>query len=583
MSLKIPTGIADYRLLREGGYEYVDKTHLITELIDRSNYTVVLLPRPRRFGKTINLTMLRWFFEKRDEDLWHLFEDLHVARAGENYRAHFQKYPVISISFKGCKASTWESSFSKLREVLQQMCKTHHSVLDGKLDAWDTNQLQALVDGLADRATCELSLKLLTRWLHEVHGTRPIVLIDEYDTAIHAGYSNGFYAEVIGFFRSFLEAGLKDNVHVERAVLTGILRVAWESTFSGLNNLGVYSLLRSEFNTCFGFTEPEVSRLLENAGRSELMENVRAYYNGYEFGGISIYNPWSILEFLASADLQLIPYWLNTSQNELIKELLQHHAFAVEREVRGLLEGGSIERRLDDAIVFPELKQSTEALWNILVFSGYLKAAPAEPLRIGQPPPPYRLSIPNREVAEVYRTTFRSWMDSALMPRGGSVLALTRSLLEGDAEEFADQLGKFVAFLPSYHDVRGAKPEQFYQGLVIGLLAALEPEYSVVSNRESGEGRPDVLITPRRAGKPGAVLELKTARKGQRTIKQAMAEGLRQLQQNDYAAELRNAGVETIQQWVVAFDGKKLLVESPAKPVTKTPARRTKKAAKKRR
>ncbi|MBK9265906.1 MAG: AAA family ATPase [Polyangiaceae bacterium] len=570
-ALRIPIGTADFRELREGNFEFVDKSHLITELIDRDNYTVVLLPRPRRFGKTINLTMLKWFFEKRDENLWHLFEDLHVARAGDAYRAHFQQYPVIHISFKGTRAQTFDGCYGKILDVIQEMCKAHERALEGKLDASDASKFRALVDGSADQVLCELSLQKLTRWLHEAHGKRPIVLIDEYDAAIHAGYTYGYYDKVIGFFRSFLEAGLKDNTHLGRAVMTGILRVAKESIFSGLNNPGVFTLLESEFNTCFGFTEPELQGLLQKGGMEEYSELLRAYYNGYDFGGVAIYNPWSILEFLSRQDKRLLPYWLNTSENALIKHLLQHHAFAVEKEIRELLEGGAIDKQLDNSVVFSALETNKDALWSLLVFSGYLKASFMKPAYALEAPR-HLLSIPNREVAEVYRSTFQMWLDKGLQAAGGNIDALTSALLKGDIEDFQDELHKLVAFLPSYHDVRGAKPEQFYHGLMIGLLAALEPDYEVRSNRESGEGRPDVLIKPRRPGKPGVVLELKAAKKRERTLKQALAEGLRQLRDNDYAAELRAAGVEKIHRLAIAFDGKKVLVESADKPVKKRAA-----------
>jgi hypothetical protein len=243
MTLRIPKGISDFRELREGNFEFVDKSHLITQFIDRDGDKVVLLPRPRRFGKTINLSMLRWFFEKRDENLWHLFEDLHVARAGEQYRAHFQQYPVIFVTFKGTKADTWEECLGKIKLILQQMYKPHQQSLEGKLDSTDAAKFQAILDGSADKVACENALLTLTELLHQVHGKRPIVLIDEYDAPIHAGYANGYYDKATSFCRSFYEAGLKDNSHLHRAVMTGILRVARESIFSGLNNLGVFSLL----------------------------------------------------------------------------------------------------------------------------------------------------------------------------------------------------------------------------------------------------------------------------------------------------------------------------------------------------
>jgi hypothetical protein len=578
----IPTSIEDFCDLRRGGFEYVDKTHLITEIIDRANYKVILLPRPRRFGKSLNMSTLKWFFEKRDQDAWDLFEGLHVARAGEKYRQHFQKYPVVHISFKETKALDDATMREAAQRAIQRMYEVHRAALEGKLAGADSRDFQAITNGEASEVLYRWSLKNLTNYLHQVHGVRPIVLIDEYDAGIHAAYSNGFYKEAIDFFGGFYLAGLKDNIHLERAVMTGILSVSRESIFSDLNSVGVYSLINFEFNTCFGFTESEVHALMEKAGCADLMPAIRSYYDGYEFGMVDIYNPWSILSFLARNDRNVIPYWVGTSSNTLIKELLQHHTFTVQKDIRTLLEGGSFEEEIDEYIAFPDLQRRVRTFWNLLIFAGYLRASrPGPPIR-GEDRPPFRLSIPNREVAVVYRTTFQGWMDDALMTQGGGLRALLDALLVGQATTFERQLQKFASTLPSYHDVEGAEPETFYHGMMIGLLASLEPHYEVRSNRESGNGRPDVLIKPRYAGKPGAVLELKSARQGEKTIEKAMAEGLKQFEENDYAAELRNAGVEKIAQMVVAFDGKRVMVlPKGAKPPKKKSATKKGKAVKK--
>ena len=409
--------------------------------------------------------MLRWFFEKRDENLWHLFEGLHVARAGEQYRAHFQQYPVIFVSFKGTKANTWDECRKKIRKVVSEMFEVHQGSLEGRLSEYHERDYRAVLDGTADDVAYQQALYSLTKYLHQVHGKRPIVLIDEYDAPIHAGYAHGYYDNATSFCRSFYEAGLKDNQHLERAVMTGILRVARESIFSGLNNLGVYSLLDIQYNTCFGFTDAEVYALMQKAGLTQFMDALRSYYNGYEFGTVAVYNPWSILEFLASETKEFMPYWVNTSENRLIKDLLQRHAFAVEKEIQALLEGGTIEKNLNETTVFSELEEDEMALWSILVLSGYLKAARPGPIIAGEPRPPFLLSIPNREVDGLYRTTFQSWMDKGLHASGGNIKALTTALLEGNAKDLEEQLQKLITFLPSYHDVRGAKPEQFYQGL----------------------------------------------------------------------------------------------------------------------
>ena len=578
--LRVPTGIVDFRQLREKNFEYIDKSHLISEFLRRDGHQVIVVPRPRRFGKTINVTMLKWFFEKRDENVWHLFEGLEIAKAGEEVRKHFQKYPVIHLSFKGTKADTWEACFQEIQRILQDAYAVHRAAVEHKLESWQATDFRAIMESKADRGLVNRALFNLTKFLHLVHGVRPMVFIDEYDAPIHAGYARGYYDKVVSFFRSFFEAGLKDNVHLERAFLTGILRVSKESIFSGLNNPGVYSLLEPEFNTCFGFTEKEVQTLLDKAGLSDMMGAVRSFYDGYDFGGMEIYNPWSILEFLASDSRKLRPYWLNTSQNDLTKRLLRKHAFRVELDIETLMLGGKIEKRLDDAIVFPDIEKSPESLWSILALTGYLKASVPAKYADSIYVMPYELSIPNEEIAHVYRQTFASWIEEGLTTQGGDVKKLTDSLLRGDIPAFHEQLEKLVLAIPSYHNAKGVDCEKFFHGLVIGLLATLEPDYEVRADHESGHGRPDVMIKPRLMGTTGVVMELKAAKKSaKKTLEQALAEGHAQFAKNDYTADLRAAGITTIHSMVVAFDGKKVVVESADKPRKKRAA--AKKTAKK--
>ncbi|MEP7119593.1 MAG: AAA family ATPase [Byssovorax sp.] len=555
----IPIGLDDFRRLREQGFEYVDKSHLISEVLDQGAQ-VILLPRPRRFGKTLNLSMLRYFFEKRSEDLSPLFADLAIARAVDAYRAHFQRYPVIFITFKDVKAESWDLAWDAIQRKIAALFREHRAVLDsGVLDASQARDFQAILDGSAGRILHENALLDLCRALHRHHGERVVVLIDEYDEPIHIGHVRGYSAEVITFFRGFLGAGLKGNVHLQKGVLTGILRVAKESIFSGLNNLAVFSLLRPEFSTCFGFTEPEVARLLNDSGSADLLDAVRSYYNGYVFGGTAVYNPWSILNFIASRDKLLRSYWVSTSSNDLIRETLQRHALRVQPAIEALLSGGSIEQRLDENVALDDLGKRESALWSLLVLAGYLRAEPAPGGAPGEVPP-YRLSIPNREVREVYTSTFHDWLAQRLGDASGTA-ELTRALLEGDAEALEEQLQAFTTNLLSYHDTK-LRPEQVYHAFVIGLLATLEPEYLVRSNRESGSGRPDVLIVPRQPGRPGVILELKVAKPGKTTPKKALAEGLAQIRANDYAAELRAAGASPVHAFAVAFDGKHVSVRA---------------------
>ena len=561
MPPRVPIGIDDFRKLREAGLEYVDKSDLIRELIDRSGVQAVLLPRPRRFGKTLNLSMLRCWFEKREEDLSHLFEGLSIWQTGSEYRAHFQRYPVIHFNFKGSKSATFEHTLATIREKLVDLYKEHRHLLDGgALDEVDARRYRQMLDGTADRALLERGLLDLSAYLHAHHGERVVILVDEYDEPIHAGHVRGYSAEILDFMRAFLGAGLKSNPHLHKAVLTGILRVAKENLFSGLNNLGVYSLLRRDFNRHFGFTEAEVTALLERCGRADKLGDVRAWYNGYLFGGEVIYNPWSVLCFLDSSDSRARAYWLSTSSNDLVRELLERYALTLQPVFEALLEGGSTSRRLEENVVLADLGRSEDALWSLLVFSGYLKAEEAPDDELGRAV--HRLSIPNREVREVYSSTFAAWLKDRVEGHGGRLADLTEALLGGDAEVLEEQLQAFVTDVLSFHDPGKLHAERVYQGFIVGLLAVLEPGHQVRSNRESGKGRSDVMIRPIRPGNPGVVLELTVARPGKKTLDQALAEGLAQLQEMDYAAELRAAGAAPVHAFAVAFDGKEVRVRA---------------------
>jgi hypothetical protein len=564
MPRPIPIGIDDFRALREAGLEYVDKSDLIRQLLDRPGVQVVLLPRPRRFGKTLNLSMLRAWFEKRDDDTALLFEGLSIAQAGEAYQAHFQRYPVIYLSFKGTKATTFEDCWGAITRTIEALFREHLYLLSSpRLDAFQIRDFRAIVERSAGRELYARALLDLSTLLHAHHGEKVVILIDEYDEPIHAGHAHGYAPQILDLMRTLLGQGLKSNAHLFRAVVTGILRVAKESLFSGLNNLGVYTLLAREFNDCFGFTEPEVTALLERHGHLDKLEAVRTWYNGYLFGGLVVYNPWSVLCFLERDDKTPRPWWLSTSSNDLVHELLEHHALRLQPMFEILLEGGSVERILDENVVLGEVHTSEDALWSLLVFSGYLKAEAASVDDLGRAI--HRLSIPNREVREVYATTFRRWMKARVEGddgQGGSLDVLTRALLGGDAEGFEEQLQSFVTNLLSYHDPGTRFPERVYHGFVVGLLAVLEPGYQVRSNRESGKGRPDVIIRPSKPGMPAVVLELKVAKAGKKTLDQALAEGLAQLQANDYGAELRAAGASVVLGFAVAFDGKEVRVRS---------------------
>jgi hypothetical protein len=586
--LRLPIGISSFRQLREPDILYVDKTDFITQVLAAPK-AVVLVPRPRRFGKTVNLSTLRTFVEKSEDDTSALFEGLSVWGSAEA-RTHFRRYPVISMTFKDIKARTFDEALEAIRNEISFAYREHVYLLDSDvLLPGDAARFRQILSAEGPASSYSQSLRLLSTFLSSYHKERVFILIDEYDTPIHAIQRGADERRLLDFFRAFLSGGLKDNHHLARGVMTGILRIAKESLFSGLNNLAVYSLLLPECATCFGFTEAEVKDLAVKTGAEASLPDLTRWYNGYRFGGEVIYNPWSVLNFLASADKVLRPYWAGTSSDDLLRRVVFTHGLGQSGELETLLGGGEIEKRIDDRVALRDLDQSPESVWSFLLYTGYLKATK---VRIDEGVTRATLAVPNKEVEYVYRTLFLSWLEQRL--GATQVDELLQAIVSGDVERCARLLEALLHSL-SHHDVaarrtsktRGGKsggrsrspseteaesdldsevvltPEQVYHVFVVGLLLGLQPRYLVRSNRESGGGRYDVMVIPRTPGQPGVVLELKVRNRQKReTEKGAMAAALRQLRERDYAAELRACGADPIHEIGVVFDGKRVSVEA---------------------
>ncbi|MEZ4294635.1 MAG: AAA family ATPase [Polyangiaceae bacterium] len=541
-------GQSDFRKLREAGLGYIDKTDFLRALLaDPSE--VLLFSRPRRFGKTINLSALGYFLRKTGEDLSHLFQGLAVTR-DPAAMAHFQRYPTLSVTFKDVKGTTFDETLIEIAKQIERQCREHRYLFDAlPLDSGRTHRLKRLLSGSASKSDLETSLLDLTEALAEHHGERVVVLIDEYDTPIQSGHLHGFFEEAVLFFRNFLSAALKDNVALFKGVLTGILRVSKENMFSGLNNIAVHSILSPRYATAFGFTEEEVASIVEPSRLAE----VRAWYNGYLFGGQVIYNPWSILNYVAAG--QLVPYWVNTGSSDLIARLATQHGVALSASSVALLRGETIDVSIDDNVALRDIDTQPDALWSFLLFSGYLKLASIE-LREGRLQG--ALCIPNKEIQIVYEDMFRNWLHKAA-PDHTLVDELVRSLLAGDAPTVESLLQEMLLRVVSFQDGAGREPEKLYHGLILGLLVHLTPRYDVRSNREAGYGRADVLMVPRTKGQPGVVMELKVPF-GKETLDQALEKAARQIRARRYAAELESAGAAPIHEYAMAFDGKRARV-----------------------
>ncbi|TGO02920.1 hypothetical protein PN36_16230 [Candidatus Thiomargarita nelsonii] len=558
MSHQIPLGLSDFKKLRENDSYYVDKSLFIKEVINRPT-EVLLLPRPRRFGKTLNLSMLRYFFEKREESLAHLFKGLFIEQDTDAMQ-HQGQYPVIFLTFKNCKETTAEQCLYLIRRQLKKLYLEYKTLLYEKLVSEEQQDYDKITEEGGKLGNWEDALSFLMQIIHRQTGKRVIVLLDEYDTPIHAGHEYGYYEEIVVFMRNLLSGALKDNVDLEKGVLTGILRIAKESIFSGLNNLDVLPLLRPEFQDCFGFTETELKQLSEDFSLTDKqLAALKAWYNGYLFGDRVIYNPWSVLNFIASSDRFPRPYWINTSSNALLRDLVTHTEPGFQTQIESLLVGDSIQTPLNENIVLRDLTMRDEQdIWSLLVFSGYLKS---ESVGFSEDELIYDLTIPNREVRSFYRQTIRLWIQKTV---GSQRLRdLLHSLTQADWKRFGKRLEEMVLSVLSYHDTAGDAPEQVYHAFVLGLLTHLSDRYIVRSNRESGYGRYDVLMIPRQLDEPGFVFEFKKIdRPDEKTVKDAMQSALQQIKVKQYAVELQEQGVKRIWGIGVVVDGKQVWVES---------------------
>jgi hypothetical protein len=562
MKLKnLPIGQSDYREIITRNQFYVDKTLLLKELLD-SGSLVSLIVRPRRFGKTTNLTMIRYFFEKHPnlENCEYLFKDKMIWKEGSEYTDTCGKYPVVYLTLKDIKTPDWMQCETKLKQFIAEEFRRHSYLLQSnELSEFDRKKLLSIMEETASIETYQTSLKTLTQYLYNHTKQRVVVLIDEYDTPIHEAYERGYYTHIVDFLRAFLGTGLKDNPSIERSVITGILRISKESIFSDLNNFAVFTTLNDKYSEQFGMTEKEVWDALDYYGLESYKEGVKDWYNGYVFGNTEgIYNPWSVLNFLDSYKEGLRPHWVNTSSNLLVKKLLTNSDSMAKNDLERLLTGQAIQKEVIVDTVFADVEKNSETLWSFLLFSGYLKVTKQE---ITQDERLIcDLMIPNKEVSFVYRKFISSWLTENL--QSTEINLLLKGLLEGDSKTFGKFLKKFVLNSMSYFDPSGKEPEKVYHGFVLGLLLQLSDQYQVKSNRESGYGRYDIMLIPKSHAKNGIIIEFKKVEHDENeTLETAVESALHQIEEKQYEAELKDLGIPTILKYGIAFDGKDILVK----------------------
>ncbi|OUN36166.1 AAA family ATPase [Lachnoclostridium sp. An76] len=549
----LPIGVDNFEKLRDRGYYYVDKTLFIKDLIDMHG-EVNLFTRPRRFGKTLNMSMLRYFYEISDEDRSRLFAGTKIMDAGEKYIEEMGQYPVISLSLKSMKQASYKSAFYCLKEDISREFNRHRNLSEGIETEEIRLKYHRFAAGTAEDDEYLTALKFLSECLYFFYGRKTVILIDEYDVPLENAYFNGFYDRMAVLIRSLFESALKTNDTLEFAVVTGCLRISKESIFTGLNNLNVVSIMDTTYAEHFGFTQSEVDQILKHYGLEKNHSAVKTWYDGYQFGDTEVYNPWSVISYVNSCykdkNALLKPYWSNTSSNSIVRTLVERADLSVKQEIEALIEGKTITKPIHEDITYDDMDSTQDNLWNFLFFTGYLKKISehqdGEEILV-------EMAIPNSEVRYIYKNTVLRWFEEKTKKK--ELSPLYESILDGDREKMAEILSENLMETISFYDYQ----ESYYHGFLAGMLKNIG-NYIVLSNRESGNGRPDIVLKyPSVRGK-AVILEIKVARTYQE-LESKCDEALRQIDEQKYEEALRQEGYSNILKYGIAFYRKECMVK----------------------
>ena len=544
----LPIGVSDFKLATTG-YYYVDKTLMIRDFLDKKPM-VSLFTRPRRFGKTLNMDMLRVFFEKTNEDTSVYFKDKQIWQCGNYYTKHQGQYPVIFLTFKDIKSMTWEETFQKIRRLISLEFIRHNELeTSSVLTSYEKEQYHLLAGDTGDEIDCQMGLQLLSLLLHKHYGRECIIIIDEYDTPIQQGHTCNFYPEIVNFMRNFFSGGLKDNPHLAFGFLTGILRVAKESIFSGMNNLKTYSILDDGYSSYFGFTEKEVKDMLRYYGKDNKYNELSEWYDGYRFGNTEIFNPWSVINYISDNCFPKA-FWQSTGSNEIIGEIIQTATPEITKDLYKLLCGEKIATYIDTGVIYPEVQNNPYSIYSFLLVAGYLKIANIYPQSDGNFM--CDVAIPNKEITFVYEKEVLNRTN-----QNSLAISISQAIFSKDTQKLQALLEDFM--VKSISSIDGAN-EGFYHGMMLGLCAILGNRYKIRSNRESGLGRFDIQLMPLTKGMPGFIFEFKHS-KDEHTDLSALADSaLQQIEAKKYDTELRDNGVNSIIRIGIAFRGKSAVV-----------------------
>ena len=551
--LPLPVGVSDYRLASTE-YYYIDKTMMLKDFIDERPM-VTLFTRPRRFGKTLNMDMLRTFFEKTNVDTSKYFKDKKIWEQGEYYRSFQGKYPVIFITLKDVKHNSWDNTFANIGSIISsEYCRHSDLSKSPKLDKKQKDFYDKMVSEKFSAVDLERSLLYLSEMLKKHYGEGAVIIIDEYDTPIQSGHTNGFYDDVIAFMRNLLSGCFKDNKSLAFGFLTGILRVAKESIFSGLNNLTINSVLDNKYSEYFGFTANEVKEMAAYYSAPDKFDEVCEWYDGYRFGKTDIFNPWSVINYFSN-DCEPRAFWLSTGSNDIIGEIIKEADNEIYERLSSLVNGGSFTTYIDTSVIYPQIKNNPSSIYSFLLMAGYLKVVKSSVSISGDFM--CEVALPNKEISLVYRKEILQKLEN-LIPQA-TAIAVEEAIFSGNGEKLRDIISNFLIQSVSAFDAAG---ENFYHGFMLGVCALFGNSY-VTSNRESGDGRYDIALSPKVNNLPGIIIELKAEKNCREKELQELAKtALKQINDKKYDTELKSKGVKMIYKYGVAFSGKHVAVEA---------------------
>ena len=547
----IGIGISDFKMLRLRNNYFIDKSMYIKDIIDNQS-GVVLITRPRRFGKTLNMSMLRYYFDIKEKNNKELFNGLKIMEQDEYYTSKLGYYPVIYLTLKDVNDVSHDKMILDLKTAMINMYKEHMYLLDSnKIYDFEKQKIQDILYAREDEVLLKNAVKDLSEYLNRYYERPVILLIDEYDLPIQAAYVEGYYEDAIKFLKTFYGTTFKDNPYLEKAILTGVSRIAKESLFSGMNNFKVYTIMDNEFADDFGITEDEMKKIIKDFNIQDEEKEIKKWYDGYKIGNVEgIYNPWSILNYLT--DKELKPYWVNTSSNDLIKRILEKST-TLKEQMERLLKDEAIEATIDLETIIVGIENKEENIWGLMLQTGYLKVEETVSLEERR----YKVKLPNNEIKDLIRGIIREWFSNKVL--GNDLRSILQDLVSLNLKEFEKKFRVLVEEMFSYMDVGKNTAENFYHAFVLGMLVGLKDTYYVNSNRESGFGRYDIMLEPKDKNGNSFIMEFKVMENmEEKTIEDTVENAKKQIEEKRYEENLKERGFTNITKMVYAFNGKEV-------------------------